>query len=105
MSTHVHDLGDLVRVYTETPFTDAESGDHIDPDAVNVSVRDPEGEVTTYVYGTDDEVVRNGTGDYEMNIDANAAGVWYYRFWSTGDGQAAEERRFEVKAARAVEEA
>lgn len=102
MSTHTHDLGDLVRVYTETPFTNADTDAAIDPDVVKVSVRDPAGDVTTYVYGTDDEVVRNGTGDYEMNIDADQAGTWFYRFWSTGDGQAAEERKFVVRPAEAL---
>ncbi len=105
MTTNIHsyDLGDLVRVYTSTPFTDVATGDVIDPDAVKVSTKDPAGAVVTYVYGVDNGVIKNDTGDYEMNIDANLSGIWYYRWWSTGDGQAAEEKFFRVREANAVE--
>jgi hypothetical protein len=100
MQTHVHDLGDLVRV--SGTFSDADSGDAIDPDVVKVSIKSPDDTVTTYVYGVDTEVVKDATGEYHADIDANDAGVWFYRWWSTGDGQAAEESRFVVRDAAAV---
>ncbi len=67
-----------------------------------MSQRTPAGVTTTYVYLTDNELVKDSTGKYHVDINANAAGTWYYRFFSTGTGQAAEERQFEVRPAVAV---
>lgn len=103
-SYNTHDLGDLVQVYTDPEFTNSITEAALDPDTVSVSVRNPSGDVTTYVYGTDPEVVKDGVGEYHINIDANEAGRWHVRFFSTGNGQAAEERMFVVRAALAVEE-
>ena len=101
-SFNTHDLGDLIRV--SGVFSEQESGDTLDPDAVYLSVRNPDGEVTTYTYGTDPEIVNDSTGHYHADIDADAAGNWHYRWWSTGTGQAAEEKRFKVSEALAVED-
>lgn len=78
------------------------AGTKTDPVVVKCSVRDPSNTTTTYVFGDDEEVVRDGTGRYSMNIDADTAGTWYYRWWSTGGGQAAAEGEFTVNAAHAV---
>jgi hypothetical protein len=98
-----YDLGDLVHVTTPTPFKNVETGAALDPDHVYLSVRDPSGNVDIYEYSVDAEVTRVGTGDYESDISTDEEGTWYYRWWSTGDGQAAEENQFEVKAAFAIE--
>lgn len=100
MPHNTHDYGDLVRVSAE--FRDAETEALIDPTAVKLSVRNPSGTVTTYTYGDDDALLRTETGKYEQDVSADEAGRWYYRWWSTGDGQAAEERSFEVRPAQAV---
>jgi hypothetical protein len=97
-----HDLGDLVEV-TGT-FTDPADDTALDPDVVNLSFIDPSGSVTTWVYGTDEEVEKSATGVYVAYIDADEAGTWYYRWWSTGDGQAAAEKSFVICTALAVEE-
>jgi hypothetical protein len=90
MSENVYDKGDLVRC-TGT-FTDAiDNNAAVDPTVVNVSVRDPSGNVTTYVYNTDDEVNKSGTGIYYIDVNLDEAGRWYYRWHSTGTGQAAGE--------------
>lgn len=102
MAHNIHDLGDLVRV--SAPFTLVSSGAAVDPDAVKLSVKNPSDEVTTYVYGTDAEIVKDSTGNYHADIDADETGTWHYRWWSTGNGQAAQEKLFEVRAAEAVEE-
>jgi hypothetical protein len=92
-----YDLGDLVRV--SGSFTD-ENGDVADPSAVFCAVRDPAGTVTTYEYGEDAELVKDDTGEYHLDIDANVAGYWYYRWYATGSGQAAEEDKFYVVGSR-----
>jgi hypothetical protein len=89
-----YDEGDLVRV-TGT-FTNA-AGTAVDPAAVTAYCRNPSRVVTTFVYGTDVEVVRSATGVYYMDINANEPGLWRYGFRSTGSGQGADEHRFYVE--------
>jgi hypothetical protein len=97
-----HDLGDLVKVVGT--FTGPDDDDApVDPDMVKLSFRDPSDNVTTWIYGSDDEIVKDSTGVYYALIDADEAGDWYYRWWSTGAGQAAEEKQFTVRTALAVE--
>jgi len=85
-----YDQGDLVRV-TGTWTDPLNAGVPIDPTAVNLSVKSPNGTITTYVYGVDSEVVKDSAGVYHMDIDLNKRGRWYYLWWSTGVGQAAEQ--------------
>lgn len=101
MAYNQHDLGDLVVVNAE--FTNAELGGVLDPDVVKLSVRKPDDSVTTYTYGVDAIVVRDDVGQYHADLDVDQSGIWFYRWWSTGDGQGARERQFEVLPARAVE--
>jgi len=35
-------------------------------------------------------------------INVNQAGFWFYRWWSTGFGQAAQEKEFKVRTAQAM---
>lgn len=92
-----YDVGDLVRV-TGT-FTNS-AGEALDPTAVNCKVKDPSGNVVTYVYGTDDELVKTSTGVYYVDVDADEAGDWWARVYSTGTGQAASEYIFSVRLSR-----
>lgn len=94
-----YDLGNLVHV--KATFKDSD-GQRTDPDVVKLSVRDPGGTTTTYIFGTDDEVVKDGVGRYSSDINADETGTWYYRWWATGDGQAADEGEFTVSTAHAV---
>jgi hypothetical protein len=88
-----YDIGDVVRC-TGT-FTTA-AGVATDPTAVNFRVKTPAGTVTTYVYGTDAELVKASTGVYYVDVSLTMAGSWTYRFYSTGVGQAAAEATFWV---------
>lgn len=100
MGFNIHDLGDLVRV--TAAFTDPDDDDSaFDPDSVRLSVREPDGTVTTYVYGVDALIEKDSVGNYYADIDAEAPGVWYYHWHSTGDGQAASEKRFQVRRVNA----
>ena len=87
-------MGDDVRC-TGT-FTDSD-GAAIDPATVIFSVKDPSGNVDSYIYGVDAEVVKSATGVYYVDVDADESGDWWYRFHSTGTGKAAEEDRFVVE--------
>lgn len=85
-------------------FTDADLGGAIDPDAVYLTITQP-GETaeqaTTYQYGVDAEIVKDNVGEYHANIGFPASGMAYYRWWSTGDGQASTPQAIEIKATAA----
>ena len=97
---NLHDVGDLVRV-TGT-FTDAD-GNAQDPTVVKCDYTDPSGNTTELVYGTDEELVKSSTGVYYTDINADEAGLWTYRWYSTGTGQAADEGWFQVEEQRTAE--
>ncbi len=86
-------VGDLVRV--DGSFTNA-AGTAVDPTAVFAQYRDPSGNVVALTYGADAALVRDSTGVYHVDVDADEAGTWYYRFHSTGTGQAAGWSSFYV---------
>ncbi len=74
--------GNVVRV-TGT-FTDA-TGAAADPTTVTVRYFiDPSGAVTTLVYVTDPEVVKDSTGVYHVDIAVSAPGKYRYGFAGTG---------------------
>jgi hypothetical protein len=90
---NTHDKGDLVQC-TGT-WTDS-AGVATDPTAVKFSFITPAGVQTNYVYGTDAALVKSSTCVYYVNISAATSGMYQYRFYSTGTGQAAETAVFYV---------
>ena len=90
MPYNIYDLGDSIRV--SATFTDADTQDAVDPDVVNLSIRTPDGTLTTYTYGVGGNVVKADVGQYYSIVDVNQSGSWFYRWWSTGFGQAAKEK-------------
>jgi hypothetical protein len=74
MSNHYTD-GELARMATTSPFTNTETGDAVDPTVVKVEwsyIGDTV--TTTWVYGTDAQVVRDGTGEYHADNDTTGRG-------------------------------
>ena len=100
MASNTYDLGNLVK--SKATFRNPETKAPLDPTTVSVSVKDPSGNVDTYLFGTDAEVVQSAVGVYYINVDADEAGSFYVRWFSTGTGQAGKERRFTVRHAQAV---
>ena len=94
-----YDIGDLVTL-TGT-FTDAPTNGTVhDPTTVSVTIREPDGTATTYVYGTDAEVTKASTGVYNCDWSIDQSGQHFYRWFATGTGQASEESSFLVKELR-----
>ena len=87
--------GDLVRV--SAVFTVA--GAATDPTIVRCKHKTPGGTTVTWVYLTDNQVVRDSVGVFRADIDANAAGTWNFRWEGTGVAQGAAQGSFEVTAA------
>ncbi len=92
--SNIYDIGDRVRV--SASFSD-EGAAPSDPSPVRLRYRDPAGTVTTLVYGTDSALVRDGVGAYHADLDADAAGTWYYRAEGEATPQASGEARFRVR--------
>jgi len=83
-----YDKGNLVRV---TGTFKNSAGTLIDPTVVNFAYYVAGAAPTVLVYGTDAGLVKSSTGIYYVDVSLTSSGTWYYRFYSTGTGQAAEE--------------
>lgn len=66
-------------------FEDA-SCDPVDPDTVTFKVYPPNGQISTYVYGTDAEVQRSAAGAYYADFIPDTSGRWHFRWETTGTG-------------------
>jgi hypothetical protein len=60
------------------------AGSDVDPTTVTFWTLDPSGCQTSYVYGTDDEVVKDSVGDYTATIIPDSPGRWFYKWITTG---------------------
>jgi hypothetical protein len=71
---------------------------NVDPAQVRAMVKHPvdSPDVTEYEYGVTADIVRDDTGEYHLDIDADAAGTWYVRFEGEGSYQGASEGSFIV---------
>lgn len=89
-------LGQMVRLTA----TFAVSGANTDPTTVTFKVRAPSGTITTYLYGTDSQLVKSATGVYYVDYTTAAEGIHAWRMAGTGTCVAAEEQRFTVEDSR-----
>jgi hypothetical protein len=83
--------GDVRRV--SGSFTNP-AGMATDPTTISVRWRHHRGTETTWVYGTDTQVVRDSAGVFHADIPITVSGLYYYKFEGTGAVQAAEEGTF-----------
>jgi hypothetical protein len=83
--------GDVRRV--SGSFTNP-AGVATDPTTISVRWRHHRGTETTWVYGTDTQVVRDSAGVFHADIPITVSGLYYYKFEGTGAVQAAEEGTF-----------
>ena len=88
-----YDEGDLIRL--SAAFTDLNDA-AVDPTTVTVKHKTPDGTITTKVYLTDAEVIKDSTGNYHIDVSVATYGVWRYRWIGTGAAQAAAEAEFLV---------
>jgi len=73
-----------------------------DPTAVTFKTKNPNGKVTTYIYLTDAEVVKVGTGVYRVDLALNLVGEWWYRWEGTGDAPGVAEDRVLITASNVI---
>lgn len=89
-----YDLGDQVRL--SATFTDVD-GAAVDPTVITVKYAAPDGSVTDLTYGVDLNVTQDATGVFYVDFVPSAAGVWSYRWESSGTVTAAAEGSFMVR--------
>lgn len=59
----------------------------VDPDTLTLNVREPGGTVTTYEYGVDAIIVRDGVGVFHADIPLTATGMWVIEWATTNEGE------------------
>jgi len=72
----------------------------IDPGDFTVKIKDPTGTVSSFIYGTDIEVVRLDTGLFKIDVSLTESGLWHHRAQVSGLGQSAVERSFFVQPSK-----
>lgn len=92
----VYPSGTVVRVAVLWTNT---AGTPTDPTTVSLEYRlYPDGDVTTLVYATDAEVVRDSAGAYHVDLDLSSSGKWRYKWTGVGNIDADEEGYFVLSA-------
>lgn len=86
-----YDIGDVARI--EGTF--AQGTTLVDPDTVELTVQDVNGVQYSYAYPA--TISRTSVGLYYVDFQPDVAGLWRYRWFSTGAGRAAEENVFYVR--------
>jgi hypothetical protein len=71
-------------------------GELDDPTTVTFKVKDPSGNVGTFVYGIDPEVTRVSLGVYKTEIECDESGDFWYRIEADGSVIDATEKTFTV---------
>lgn len=73
------------------------AGTLVDPTTVKFQFLAPNGQSDEYIYGTDTELVKTGTGAYYVYLPVDAVGVWNFRFAGSGVvGRSATQGQFNV---------
>lgn len=67
-----------------------EEGERITPDLVRFKIKDPNGTITSYEYGVDEELLKDADDLYTIDILVNIPGQWFYRFESEDEESAFE---------------
>jgi len=89
----IYDLNDTVGA----SVTFAVASVATDPTAITFEARSPvTGTITSYVYGTDAELVKVSTGNYTVDIALSEPGRWWIRWEGTGTAAGSEQTYFDV---------
>ena len=92
----VNRVGNKIRLTCS--FTNL-AGTATDPTTVTFKIREPDGTITTYIYGTDAEVVKSSTGVFYVEWILAQGGLTLYAFIGTGTVTARYEGSFFVEFA------
>lgn len=99
--SNLYDLGDVVKLHTETnPFKNA-AGTDTDPTVTKFAMIEPDGVETIYTYGTDAQLTRSFAGKFAVNWTCAKAGRHEWRWFGTGAVTAADHGSFFVEGTAA----
>jgi hypothetical protein len=59
------------------------AGTIVDPATLRFRFKNPAGTITTYIYGTDAQLVRSATGVYYVQLLCESAGFWSWEYKAT----------------------
>ena len=76
MTDNTYDIGDLIR--SSVTFTNS-AGESADPTTITFKFKIDDETVTTYLYLTDAELVKDDTGDFHVDISPTVEGAYYCR--------------------------
>ena len=77
------------KIHVTGSFTNS-LGVAADPDSVFFQISVPTTGKQQFEYGVDPEIVKESTGNYYIDWNNSRSGTYFYRWISTGVGQAAE---------------
>lgn len=83
----IYRLNEVVKIDTTFKVSDVLT----DPTTVTLAVTNPSGTITTYLYGTNVELVKDSVGTYHLNVTANQLGLWQYVWTGTGAVESVKE--------------
>lgn len=89
---NIHDLQDAVRL--EVTFTDF-NGNPADPSSVTVRIRKPNGTTLTQTFPG--AVIKDGIGQYHLDVIVDLPGYWVYRWEGSGALQESAQDVFLVR--------
>ena len=92
MAVPAYDLGDTRRLSAAFTVSSAAT----DPTTLTFKMREPDGTVTTYVWETDAELVKDSTGNFHVDWLLAKVGKHYYRWIGTGAAAEADTGEFEA---------
>ncbi len=87
-----YDLGDTRRLSAAFTVSAAAT----DPTTLTFKMREPDGVVTTRVWETDNELVRDSLGNFHVDWLIAKVGKHYYRWIGTGAAAEADTGEFEA---------
>lgn len=79
-----------------------DDGDPVDPESLAYYMLEPDGTLTTYVYGSDPQIARESMGEYHVDWPTEQAGRHRYRWDGDGVNAGADEESFRVQRSRVL---
>jgi hypothetical protein len=86
-----YDIADIVTL--SGAFTNS-GGVATDPTTITFDLTEPDAVTTSYVYGTDSELVKDSTGNYHVAWPITKSGLHAWRMAGTGAVETAQEGVF-----------
>jgi len=70
-----------------------------DPSTIELQYQDPTGNETTKTFASA-ELTKSSTGIYYFDLTVDEAGIWFYRYESSGVPKASAESTFDVSVSQ-----